>query len=180
MTPSPVKSIRTASTKVLLLVLTCTSSGHATTTSEPLPPVSLISCEQSIDKTREWLVSKQAFVPFISNTRPRRIEPRVAIEYGDYSQQYLTYPSGRPEKIVFYLSGDADRIWQGVLGSPQTLTTFASLMMASCPRVGMVEYRHWFEGYLPVGYFPDNTAKAFTWVDASDSRVRDWGFFYSP
>ncbi|AFY27487.1 hypothetical protein [Cyanobium gracile] len=180
MTESPVKSVWKTSTKALLLVLACTSPCHATTTSEPLPPVSLISCQQSIDKTREWLVSKQAFIPFVSNTRPGRIEPRLTIENGNYSQLYRTYPSGRPKKIVFYLSGDADRIWQGVLGSPQTLTTFASLMMASCPRVGLVEYRHWWEGYLPVGFFPDNTAKAFTWVDASDSRVRDWGFFYSP
>jgi hypothetical protein len=180
MKAAPLRSVGTACTKAFLLLLTFANSGHATTTSEPLPRISLISCQQSIDKTREWLVSKQAFIPFISNTRPRRIEPRVTIEDGDYSQRYRTYPSARPEKIVFFLSGDADRIWQGVLGSPQTLTTFASLMMASCPRVGLVEYRHWWEGYLPVGFFPDNTAKAFTWVDASDSRVRDWGFFYSP
>lgn len=168
------------SAKVLLLVIAGVSPGYATTTLDPIPSSSQISCQQSINKTRVWLVEKEAFIPFTTTTRPGRIQPRVTIENGNYSQTYRTYPSSRPEKIVFYLSGDASRIWQGVLGSPKTLSTFAAIMMAACPRVGLVEYRHWYEGYLPVGYFADNTARAFTWVQYDDPRRDTWGFFYSP
>lgn len=173
-------SLVTHSAKTLIAAVACMSAAHATTTSAPIPPASKISCPESIDKTRAWLVEKGAFVPYISNARPGRIQPRAIIEAGRYSESYRSYPAQRPDKIVFYLSGDPDRIWQGVLGSGQTLTTFAALMMGSCQRVGLVEYRHWWEGYRPVGYFPDNTARAFTWVNGIDPRRETWGFYYSP
>jgi len=177
--PQTNKFLAAASFTTFLFIQYLNNSARATTTSEPIPNGVLISCQQSIDKTREWLISKQAFVPYTTNTRPGRIQPRVEVVNGNYSEMYQTYPSGRPQKIVFYLSGDANRIWQGVLGSPQSLTSFAALMMGACPKVGLVEYRHWWEGYLPVGYFPDNTAKAFTWVDHGDPRRTQWGYYYS-
>jgi hypothetical protein len=162
-----------------LAFLSFTTPVFATTTSQPIPSGSQLSCQQAINRTTGWLVEKKAFIPFTTNTRPGRIQPRVAIENGNYAEIYRTFPSNRPEKIVFYLSGEENQIWQGVLGSPQTLTTFAALMMASCPSVGLVEYRHWWEGYQPVGYFPDNTAKAFIWVDHNDPRRYRWGYFYT-
>lgn len=179
MTASFRKLLNAFSAKALVL-LTCASPVFATTTSEPIPAGTAISCQEAINKTREWLVEKEAFTPFTTNTRPGRIQPRVAIENGNYAETYRTFPSHRPEKIVFYLAGDANQIWQGALGSPQTLTSFAAMMMASCPSVGLVEYRHWWEGYQPVGYFTDNTAKAFTWVDHNDQSRYTWGYYYSP
>ena len=66
------------------------------------------------------------------------------------------------------------------MSSPQFLTTLASQIMAACPQVGKVSYYHWFESYIPVGYFSDSTARAFSWVDYDDPRVDQWGYYYSP
>ena len=157
---------------------------HSNLASVRIPTSSNRTCQQSIDFVSRELASKGAFVPFNTHVVPGgRVEPRVSIKSirnGNFYSTYRNPPSNRLELVEFQLSGNADRIWQGVLSSPQFLTTLASQIMVSCPRVGMVDYRHWFEGHIPVGYFSDGTARAFTWVQYNNPRVNEWGYYNSP
>ena len=166
------------------LVLTLAGPAQSTRTSVAIPASSNKTCQQAIDSVGRELASKGAFVPFETHVAPGgRVEPRVSIEdglNGSFSQYRRGYPNNRPQQVKFMLSGDANRLWNGVMASPQFLTTLASQIMAACPQVGKVSYHHWFEGYVPVGYFSDGTARAFSWVDFDDPRVDQWGYYYSP
>lgn len=143
-----------------------------------IPTSSNRTCQQSIDFVSRELASKGAFIPYVNNRR--RTQPSVSRKNGNFAQDYYSYPANRPELVEFRLSGDEMRLWQGVMSSPQFLATLAAQIMASCPQVGMVNYQHSWEGMAPVGYFSDGTARAFTWVDVEDTRLKQWGYYYSP
>ncbi len=168
----------------IVFALVLTSPAQATETSVPIPNTSNKTCQQAIDFAGRELASKGAFVPFtLSTTSGGRytggiVRPEVYRENGDFGQEYYSYPTNRAQVIGFRLSGDPDKIWFGVMSSPQFLTTLASQIMAECPEVGMVKYHHWLEGFIPVGYFSDGTARAFTWVNAFGKM--QWGYYYSP
>ena len=168
----------------IVLTLVIASPAQATKTSVPIPTNSNRTCQEAVDFVSRELTSKGAFIPFNTHVVPGgRVEPRVSIENGlngSFSQYNRGYPTNRSQQVKFMLSGDADRLWLGVMSSPQFLTTLASQIMANCSQVGKVSYHHWFEGYVPVGYFSDGTARAFSWVDYDDSRVDQWGYYYSP
>jgi hypothetical protein len=162
------------------LSLAFASPAQSARTSAPIPTNSNRTCQQEIDSVGIELASKGAFVPFNRPGFPGfRVQPEVFIENGNFSQNYSNYPTNRSQMVKFKLSGDPDRIWLGVMSSPQFLTTLASQIMAACPQVGMVDYRHWWEGHVPVGYFSDGTSQAFTWVDYDDPRTTQWGYYYS-
>ena len=147
---------------------------HSNLASVRIPTSSNRTCQQSIDFVRRELVSKGAFVPFHPRgTSRERIEPRVSVQNGNFAREYHSYPRNRPHKAEFVLSGDENRILN-VMASPQFLTILASQIMASCPQVGMVNYQHWWKDNIPVGYFPDGTARTFTWVDVDDPRLGGW------
>ena len=165
----------------IALVLALTSPAQSTETSVPIPTHSNRTCQQAVDFVGRELASKGAFAPFNTHVVPGgRVEPRVSIENGNFSQHYHSYPTNRPQQVKFILSGDAERLWLGVMSSPQFLTTLASQIMAACPKVGLVDYQHWWESHVPVGYFADGTARAFSWVDYDDPRRTQWGYYYSP
>ena len=164
--------------KGFLLTMACAQPGYARGISVPIPRQTQQTCQQTIEVASRYLARQGAFVPFDTKSRPGKIRPRVTIESGNFEEQYRSYPVNRPRKIVFGLSGD-DRRLQAVFSDGQRLTSFAADMMAACPSVGLVDFRHWWEGHLPIGYFPDGTAKAFQWVDYSDTRRLQWGFYYS-
>jgi hypothetical protein len=107
---------------------------------------------------------------------------------------YYDYPADRTEAVVFELSGDMDKLYRGLMSSPQFMAILSAQIMSECDQVGLVEFHHWWEGFVPVGYFPDNTARTFTPVEfSSDSPYQksietsngsramyQWGYYFSP
>jgi hypothetical protein len=86
---------------------------------------------------------------------------------------------------------DKTKLYVGFFNSPRLMTSLAARIISACDRVGLVEYVHWWEGYKPVGYFPDNTVRPFTLSDSkSHDRlvktptgkryVYEWGYYFSP
>ena len=174
----------------IALALTITSPAQSTETSVIIPTISNRNCQQAVDSVSRELASKGAFVPFNTRAVPGgRVEPTVSMENGNFPQNYRGYPANRPQQIEFILSGN-DNSLLNVMSSPQFLTILASQIMAACPQVGMVNYQHWWADHVPVGYFADGTARAFSWVDYDDPRlgwwddqgrlISRWGYYYSP
>ena len=107
---------------------------------------------------------------------------------------YYGVPPGRPQQLDVNLSGDFDKLYQGLLASPVYLSSLGARIMEACPDIGIVSFNHWHEGVVPVGFFPDNTARTFRWVDLTEgphSRMlpgedgmnvlqHEWGFYFSP
>ena len=163
---------------ITALALTLTSPAHST--EAPVPTSSNRTCQQAVNSVGTELASKGAFVPFNTRAVPGgRVEPTVSIENGNFPQNYRGYPANRPQQVEFILSGN-DSSLLNVMSSPQFLTILASQIMAACPQVGMVNYQHWWADHVPVGYFADGTARAFSWVDYDDPRINQWGYYYSP
>ena len=166
-----------------------TSAAQSTETSVPIPTSSNRTCQQSVNSVGRELANKGAFIPFHPGGSWPRVEPTVSIENGNFPQNYRGYPINRPQQVEFILSGN-DNSLLNVMSSPQFLTILASQIMAACPQVGMVNYQHWWADHVPVGYFADGTARAFSWVDYDDPRlgwwddqgrlISRWGYYYSP
>lgn len=72
------------------------------------------------------------------------------------------------------------------------MESLSARILGSCQDFGLVEYAHWYEGYVPVGSFPDGSARSFIWVDTSytgdnkyarsnsDDVKYKWGYYFSP
>lgn len=173
----------------IALNLVFIDSAHSTRATVSIPASSNQTCEQAINSVERELASKGAFVPYETDVpQVGRVEPKVSIKNGNFSQSYYDYPTNRPQMVEFMLSGEMSRLAQGVMNSPNFLATSTAKIMAECPQVGMVKFRHWWEGFVPVGYFSDSTARTFTWVNPSDSNLRErrtrngkyqWGYYYS-
>lgn len=165
-------------------------SAHSTRATVSIPDNSNQTCEQAIDSVGRDLASKGAFVPHNTDLpQVGRVEPEVSMKNGNFSQDYYNYPTNRPQMVEFMLSGEMNRLSQGVMSSPDFLATSTAKIMAECPQVGMVNFRHWWEGFVPVGYFSDSTARAFSWVNPYNSNSREartlngkyqWGYYSSP
>lgn len=165
---------------------------HAQTSGIARIPQSSTRCETAIASVKSSLAQRGYFIPW--NAAGRSIKPQVVFDNNGIRNSYYDYPSGRTQTVGFRLSGDATRLYQGLMSSPQLMATFSAQIMASCDRVGLVEFSHWHEGYVPVGYFPDRTARTFTWTDLDEnspnqrwiqttngSRIQyQWGYYFSP
>ena len=174
----------------IALVLVLTSPAQLIETFVPISTNSNRTCQQAVESVGRELASKGAFVPFHPGGSRPRVEPTVSVEDGNFPQNYQSgYPTNRPQKVEFILSGD-DNSLLNVMNSPQFLTILASQIMSACPQVGMVNYQHWWKDHVPVGYFSDGTARAFTWVDVDDPRLGwwddqgrllgRWGYYFVP
>ncbi|MGG6264770.1 hypothetical protein [Leptolyngbya sp. AN10] len=155
-------------------------------------PDSSASCESAIASVKSSLVQRGYFIPWKSARRS--ITPQVVFDNNGIRNYFYDYPTERTQILTFRLSGDGTRLYQGLMSSPQLMATMSAQIMASCDRVGLVEFAHWHEGYVPVGYFPDRTARTFTWTDLDEnsphqrwiktsngSRItHQWGYYFSP
>ncbi|WP_157096808.1 hypothetical protein [Picosynechococcus sp. PCC 8807] len=159
---------------LIFLILSSTFTSSVKAQSRPNE-----GCQKAITSVSEELATKGAFVPFNSPVLGR-VQPKVFLGNGNFSQEYYGYPTERPQKVRFRLTGDPEKIWYGVMSSPQFLTTLTSQITTACSQVGMVEYQHFYEGQILFGYFSDGTIQAFTWVNSDDSRLGKWGYYYSP
>jgi hypothetical protein len=160
----------------------------------PLPAPSGISCENAINQVTADLAKRGYFIPWrISKPAPKLIQPKVIRDQDSIREGYIGYPPGRPEAVVLSLSGDSTKLYVGLMSSPQLMANIGAKIMSACDQVGLVEFVHWWEGYVPVGYFSDNTARTFQQIDFRDpSRTRtvetshgsttqyQWGFYSSP
>jgi hypothetical protein len=160
----------------------------------PLASKSSTTCGGSIDSVKAELAQKRFFIPWKTTDRRggfRTIQPKVMINDRNIRENHFNYPSDRPRTVRFLLSGDRAKLYVGFFNSPRLMTSLAARIISACDRVGLVEYAHWWEGYKPVGYFPDNTVRPFIISDSkSHDRlvktptgkryVYEWGYYFSP
>ena len=184
-----------ALSKLFLLAATIATCGSLTTNSsygyshEPVPVEvpedSSKTCEESIDAVKVELAEKGFFVPWEHTFGERTVafSPKLTTSTSEIGKSYYGYPQNRPHSVTFYLSGEASQV-ESLLGSPQLMAIYSARIMADCSQVGLIKFNHWWEGYVPIGYFPNNTAKMFTYVDRSprdftEPAIYQWGTYYS-
>ena len=155
-----------------------------------------IGCEKAINSVKTTLVRRGYFIPWQGRggSRVGTIKPKLLRDKNSIQDNYYDYPADRTEAVVFELSGDMDKLYRGLMSSPQFMAILSAQIMSECDQVGLVEFHHWWEGFVPVGYFPDNTARTFTPVEfSSDSPYQksietsngsramyQWGYYFSP
>jgi hypothetical protein len=156
-----------------------------------IPQKSDLSCYGAIEIVKQDLKKRGAFSAW--KTPRNVIQPRIKFDPENIKNNYYNYPVDRTETVIFGLSGDSTQLYQGILSSPVLLEMLGAQVMAACGQVGIVEFAHWWEGSVPVGYFPDRTVRAFKWVsirgddhllrvemrDGSQRTVFEWGYHFS-
>ncbi|MCY7406794.1 MAG: hypothetical protein LH631_05275 [Alkalinema sp. CAN_BIN05] len=156
-----------------------------------IPQKSDLSCDGAIAAVKQDLRKRGVFSEW--KTPPKVIQPRIRFDAERIKIGYYNYPVDRTEAVIFGLSGDSTKLYQGILSSPVLLEMLGAQVMAACGQVGIVEFVHWWEGSVPVGYFPDRTVRAFKWVNirgndhqriemrnGSERTVFEWGYYFSP
>lgn len=150
-----------------------------------LPEDSSKGCAEAIDSVAAELSDGGFFVPWEENFGGRVLQfsPEVTTSADETQRRYRNYPMERPHSVTFKLSGQPARV-DSLTSSPQLMSIFSARIMADCYQVGIVNFNHWWEGYVPIGYFPDNTARPFTYVninrrERSYSEPLEWGTYFS-
>jgi hypothetical protein len=155
------------------------------------------TCAQAQSTVQEELRTRGFFSPFMANagTRiARTVYPTMTLDSTSIGKYYYGTPPARTQQLDINLSGDSDKLYQGLLSSPVYLSYLGARIMEACPDIGLVSFNHWHEGGVPVGLFPDNTARTFQWVDfAEGPHTRtisgedgmnvmqyEWGYYFSP
>ena len=181
--------------KLFLLAATIATYGSITANSSygysrapvpvKVPEDSNKSCEEAINAVEAELAEKGFFVPWEHKFGERSVSfsPKLTISRDEIGRSYYNYPQNRPHSITFFLSGEASRV-ESLLGSPQLMAIYSAQIMSDCYQIGLINFNHWWEGYIPVGYFPNDTAKMFTYINRSPRdfegpAVYQWGTYYS-
>jgi hypothetical protein len=162
----------------------------------PLPVNPGVSCEAAINGVTADLAKKGFFIPWqqrIAN-QTRRIQPGVFRDK-DIRESFFDYPPERPEVVAIQLSGDMNKLYAGVMSSPRYMAALSGQIISACNRVGLVTFRHWWEGYIPFGYFSDGSVREFKLVDINPNGTKYmrtiqtrrgatiiflWGYYFSP
>ncbi len=168
-----------------------------------LPKKSNMTCQASIASVKGYLVKNGYFNPQRTTGLSGEIlQSQIQIDKNRIRTSYFDYPVDRPELVEIYLTGNANKIFDGFKKSPQQMANLVGRIVSQCDRVGMVTFSApWEEFYRPFGYFPDNTVRNFTWVEQRDETeiktgkypyvrlstsqngpryVYKWGYSYSP
>ena len=131
-----------------------------------IPPDSEQSCADAVGTVESELVEKGFFSPWEGEIAPGKavqVTPEIRESANDIENSYHGYPAGRTHTVNFDLSGEVNKVYT-LLTSPQLMSILSAQIMSDCPQVGLVRFNHWLEGGVPVGYFPDNTARSFIGV----------------
>ena len=156
-----------------------------------------VTCAAAQSSVQAELKSRGFFSPYRANdgTRiARMVYPAVTLDSTSIGKYYYGAPPGRPQQLDINLSGDSDKLYQGLLSSPVYLSSLGARIIEACPDIGVVSFNHWHEGGVPVGFFPDATARTFQWVDLGEGpHTRqvpgedgmnvmqfEWGYYFSP
>ncbi|MGI0479718.1 hypothetical protein ACN4EE_02895 [Geminocystis sp. CENA526] len=154
-----------------------------------LPQNNKLTCQQSIDSVKAELIKRKYFVNY-NAPHFGLIKPKLTINKDIVKQWYYEYPQNRTKTVVFQLSGDFDALVD-FLRSRKLMESLTARILGSCQDFGLVVYGHWYEGSVPVGYFPDGSVRTFIWVDnysGNSEYTREinrvtqhkWGYYYSP
>ena len=155
-----------------------------------------VTCAEAQSAVQAKLKARGFFSPYRahSGTRLERVVyPTLTLDSSSIEKYYYGAPTGRPQQLNINLSGDSVRLYQGLLSSPVYLSYLGARIMEACPDIGMVSFNHWHEGGVPVGFFPDGTARTFQWVDIREGphtrqvsgeggtvTTYEWGYYFSP
>lgn len=169
-----------------------------TLTVAQVPDSSSSTCSEAIHNVEIALAEGGYYIPW-ENPIPSRptIMPEFRIDDSAIERSYYDYPSDRKQSVTFRLSGDSAKLYRGIMSSPQLLTSYTTQIMAACRQVGLVNYQHWWEGVVPIGYFSDGSVRPFEWVEFRRSGngsepgspvMREvngrpswrWGYYFSP
>jgi hypothetical protein len=154
------------------------------------------TCTEAHSSVQAELKSWGFFSPYRANTVTRiarMIYPAITLESTSIGKYYYGAPPGRPWQLDINLLGDSDKLYQCLLSSPVYLSSLGALIMEACTDIGMVSFNHWHEGGVPVGFFPDGTARTFRRVDLGEGphtpdprggwhgcKQYQWGYCFSP
>lgn len=134
-----------------------------------LPKSTGKTCQQAIDFVKQDLLRRGYFSPYKIPGEPgvpstgRVVNPSVSRNKNLIPESFYNYPANRTEAVVFVLTdAQAGSSILALYDSPQIMATLAAQIIAACDQVGLVKFSYWFEGGIPVGYFPDNTVRVFT------------------
>ena len=155
------------------------------------------TCAQAQSSVQKELRARGIFSPFMANAgsrMARTVYPTMTLDSTSIGKYYYGTPPGRQQQLDINLSGDSDKLYQGLLSSPVYLSSLGARIMEACPDIGLVSFNHWHEGGVPVGFFPDDTARTFRWVDLTEGphtrtvsgedginvMQYEWGYYVSP
>lgn len=155
------------------------------------------NCTEAQSSVLSELRSRDFFSPYRANAGSRiarMVYPSITLDSTSIGKYYYGAPEGRPQQLDINLSGDSNKLYQGLLSSPVYLSALGARIMEACPDIGLVSFNHWHEGGVPVGFFPDGTARTFQWVDLGDGphtrlvpgedgmnvMQYEWGYYFSP
>ena len=153
-----------------------------------IPQKSNLSCDGAIEAVKQDLKGRGYFSE--GKVGERIIRSKFTQDSEHISTYYFNYPKNRTTRIVFSLSPRSGRSPEMV--APIPIASLSAKIMSACDRVGIVDFSHWEVGSMPVGFFPNRTARAFEWVDLFGAHQRsvrlpggsrqnlfEWGYFYS-
>jgi len=113
-------------------------------------PASSNSCPEAQASISRKLKAKGYFSPYYTrhpSGQKITISPSITISDDTVLNGYHDFPEGYPversQALSFNVTGDFISLYQGLLSSPQYLTTLAAEILASCPSVGQVAFSHW-------------------------------------
>ena len=162
-----------------------------------LPNLSNNTCSEAISTIEDALAEGGYYIPWETGLSYQpMVYPDVQIEDDHIVKGYYDYPEDRTQSVTFRLTGDSGRLYKGIMNSPQLLTSYTSQIMTACQQVGLVNFQHWWEGVVPMGYFSDGSIRQFQWVNFDPIRgsapdappvrtinnrsLYPWGYYYSP
>ncbi len=155
------------------------------------------TCTEAQSSVQSELRSRGFFSPYRANAGSRiarMVYPAITLDSTSIGKYYFGAPAGRPQQLDINLAGDSNKLYQGLLSSPVYLSALGARIMEACPDIGLVSFNHWHEGGVPVGFFPDGTARTFQWVDLGEGphtrlvpgadgmnvMQYQWGYYFSP
>lgn len=140
------------------------------------------SCSDTQTGIMRELRSKGLFIPYRAyqgSPQSRTFYPKMAVS-NDEVQRYKGYPQARIQTLKIDLSGDYNKVSSLISSHRVYLSQVSARIMASCHRIGLVEFRSpWDYGEIvvPVGFFPDGTARIFQYTNNDRGEKLEWGYY---
>lgn len=134
------------------------------------------TCQEAVSGVKEYLIKNKYFIPW--NQSGQQSYPKILMSKDHIAKYYFDYPESRKNSLLFGLSGNWERIWQGFFPSSQLQTDLSARIMAACPDIGLVYFGHPYEDGRTIFFFPDGTARVFIGECSSEENPEKekWGY----